>query len=400
MRNIIALAISVQFGLMSVGTSSQVFAASNSEAYGYIDRTGKMAIAASFDEAGEFSEGLAAVKVGEKYGYVDKTGQLKIAPSFENAKPFKNGLAAVLVNENDTKLYGYVDTTGKLVIPAAFESANAFSEGVAAVKFTRSASPEITSDTQWGYIDKTGKTVIKPAFLQAEDFHKGFAVVYSGQKGGVIDRDGTFAVKPAYQMVLANSDNTFSVLKTSGPAMSLVGFGYNWLVSGGLFGFIDSKGKAFIKPSYDGASSFSEGLACVTTGEGEKGGQPRKWLYIDESGTKKIDGKFSFGLPFAEGLAPVAKGRWQNTGMTPALVAAKWGYIDKKGKTVVPLNYEEAHPYSCGMARVVADGKSGFVDHDGKLVIETKFSDADDFSEDLAVVKTARSSTAKTDGTN
>lgn len=397
MQKLIALAISAQIGLITVGAAGQAHAAKNTEAYGYIDRTGKLTIAASFDEASEFSEGLAAVKIGEKYGYVDKTGQMKIAPTFDTAKPFRNGLAAVISNANDVRLYGYIDTTGTVVIPAAFESANPFSEGVAAVKFPCSKENGITSDTQWGYIDKTGKTVIKPAFAQAEDFQKGFAVVYSGQKAGAIDRDGTFAVKPAYQMLLANSDNTFSVLKTSGPAMSLVGFGYNWLVSGGLFGFVDSKGKTLIKPTYDGASSFSEGLACVTTGEGAKGGQPRNWLYIDESGTKKIDGKFSFGLPFAEGLAPVAKGRWQNSGMTPALVSAKWGFIDKKGKTVVPLNFDEAHPFSCGMARVVADGKCGFVNHDGKIAIEPKFSDADDFSEDLAVVKTTRTAATKTE---
>ena len=39
---------------------------------GYIDKTGKFAIALQFDEAASFSEGLAAVKVGNKWGYVSK----------------------------------------------------------------------------------------------------------------------------------------------------------------------------------------------------------------------------------------------------------------------------------------------------------------------------------------
>ncbi len=113
-------------------------------------------------------------------------------------------------------------------------------------------------------------------------------------------------------------------LKLSGSVMGLVGLGHNWLVTGGLFGFLDDHGKPIIKPAYDGASYFSEGLACVASGAEEKDGQPRKWTYIDSNGNTTIDGKYNFGLPFSEGLAPVAKGRWQ-TGMSPSLVSAKWG---------------------------------------------------------------------------
>ncbi|MCC6978511.1 MAG: WG repeat-containing protein, partial [Candidatus Melainabacteria bacterium] len=199
----------------------------------------------------------------------------------------------------------------------------------------------------------------------------------------------TYIVKPSYQLILPGQDNTLTYLKLSGKVMGLTGMGYNWLVTGGLFGFLNSKGTPIIKPAYDGASSFSEGLACVATGEKQKDGRPRKWTYINSNGNKTIDGNYSFGLPFSEGLAPVAKGRWQ-MGMAPSLVAAKWGFIDKKGKVIVPLSYDEAHPFSGGMARVVADDKTGFLDHNGKVAIEPKFSDAEDFSEDLAAVKTER----------
>jgi hypothetical protein len=66
------------------------------------------------------------------------------------------------------------------------------------------------------------------------------------------------------------------------------------------------------------------------------------------------------------------------------------GFIDKKGKVVVPLTFDDAYPFVGGMARVVSDDKTGFLDHNGKIAIEPKYSDADDFSEDLAAVKTER----------
>lgn len=394
MRKIIALAFTAQIGLTCSGLyfeapAQKALAAGimSEEAYGYIDRNGKMVIPPGFDEAGPFSEGLAAVKVGEKFGYVDKSGTMKIEPRFDKAEAFKEGMAAVVDASQEEKLYGFIDKEGKFVIEPAFEEANSFSEGVAAVKFQRKQG--MGFDTQWGYIDKAGKTVIEPKFSEAGEFNKGLAIIQNGQHYGVIDRDGAFLVKPSYQLILNSPDNTLTYLKLSGSVMGLTGLGHNWIVSGGLFGFLDKNGKTIIKPTYDGASSFSEGLACVASGADEKDGRPRKWTYIDNTGNTTIDGKYSFGLPFSEGLAPVAKGRWQ-MGMAPSLVAAKWGFIDKKGKVVVPLTFDDAYPFAGGMARVVSDDKTGFLDHNGKVVIEPKYSDADDFSEDLAAVKTDR----------
>lgn len=394
MRKIIALAITAQVGLICSGFNfgmpglkAMAASAKSEEAYGYIDRNGKMVIQPGYDEAGPFSEGLAAVKIGERFGFVDKTGAMKIEPRFSEAGSFKEGLAAVVDASAVEKLYGFIDKEGKFVIEPAFEDAHSFQEGVAAVKFKRGDG--VGSDAQWGYIDKTGKTVIKPQFSDANEFNKGLAIIQNGQHYGVIDRDGTFLVKPSYQLILQSPDNTLTYLKLSGSVMGLTGMGHNWIVTGGLFGFLDSKGKTIIKPTYDGATPFSEGLACVATGAKEKDGRPRTWTYIDANGNKTIDGKYSFGLPFSEGLAPVAKGRWQ-MGMSPSLVAAKWGFIDKKGKVIVPLTFDDAYPFAGGMARVVTDDKTGFLDHNGKIAIEPKYSDADDFSEDLAAVKTER----------
>jgi WG containing repeat len=90
---------------------------------GYIDETGKLIINPQYDSAGNFSEGLAVVCVGEcttehiighrytkdfkeeaveqsfKYGFIDESGKMVINPAFEEARNFSEGMAAVCVGQ-------------------------------------------------------------------------------------------------------------------------------------------------------------------------------------------------------------------------------------------------------------------------------------------------------------
>jgi hypothetical protein len=81
--------------------------------YGYIDKTGKLAIAPQFYEADDFSEGLAAVEIDDSWGYIDKTGKVVITPQFDDAFGFSGGLAWVSISGKGKR--GYIDKTGKFV---------------------------------------------------------------------------------------------------------------------------------------------------------------------------------------------------------------------------------------------------------------------------------------------
>ena len=63
-----------------------------------------------YKDAKPFSEGLAPVKDGEYWGYIDKTGKMVIPATFESADEFSEGLACV---QKDGK-YGYVDKKGNV----------------------------------------------------------------------------------------------------------------------------------------------------------------------------------------------------------------------------------------------------------------------------------------------
>ncbi len=132
---------------------------------GFIDREGKMMIAATFAYVEAFSEGLALVVVpGGGYGYIDTLGTMIIPPRFAVARSFSEGLAAVRVGTQ----YGYINRQGRLTIAPQFSQALAFAEGLAPVKIRGG---------DWGYIDQMGRMVIAPQFAEARPFSEGVAAV-------------------------------------------------------------------------------------------------------------------------------------------------------------------------------------------------------------------------------
>jgi hypothetical protein len=79
--------------------------------HGFIDKQGQVVLNPRFEDAQNFSEGLALVKIKGKYGFIDRSGGIAIKAQFENAESFSGGLACVWI---DGKL-GYVDKAGKYV---------------------------------------------------------------------------------------------------------------------------------------------------------------------------------------------------------------------------------------------------------------------------------------------
>jgi hypothetical protein len=263
----------------------------------------------------------------ELYGYADRQGLIAIKPQYKWAGNFSDGLAQALVEGKRA----YIDQSGKpaLVLQLDCQSWKDFSEGLARVGVGSSLT-----DQKWGYIDRTGKLVIPAQFDTTGDFSDGLAWV----------------------RIKGNPDQ---------------------------YGYIDKQGRYAIPLRFYSADSFHDGLAPVTMllHPGIKQG------YIDHSGNWVIsDSKFIAIREFSEGLAPVEV----NIG-TEKKWNYKWGYIDKEGKWAIQPQFDEASPFSDGMARVMAikgfdKKKYGFIDRTGKLVIEPVYDKANDFRDGLAVV--------------
>lgn len=103
-----------------------------------------------------------SLKDGAKYGYVSHILRLEIALMYENAKDFSDGLAAV---KKDGK-WGYINENGVTAIPFEFEScavADAMKSDCA-FSFRNGLAP-VCKNGRFGIINKKGETVVDFIFM-------------------------------------------------------------------------------------------------------------------------------------------------------------------------------------------------------------------------------------------
>ncbi|HMP50939.1 MAG TPA: WG repeat-containing protein, partial [Candidatus Melainabacteria bacterium] len=153
---------------------------------------------------------------------------------------------------SDNLRWGFVNKEGKMIIQPQFLEAGTFSEGLAPVK----------TDAGWGYLDRSGKVVLE-GFDEAGVFSEGLAAVKIPSNGplvekfgndsaalwGFIDSTGNFVIKPQFQ--------------DAGPFRE----GLSAVASGGKYGFIDRDGTFEIKPQFDLACNFSGNRAAILINE-------------------------------------------------------------------------------------------------------------------------------------
>lgn len=126
------------------------------EAFCFIDTQGQVAIEGEFQGADiRFSDGFCAVW-NEHYGYIDRTGRIAIPHRFYFADHFSGGLA--VIKEPDSELYGYVNESGTIAIKQSFTCADAFDGKLASVIVGK----EFDS-YHYGYIDRKGNYVWQPS---------------------------------------------------------------------------------------------------------------------------------------------------------------------------------------------------------------------------------------------
>jgi hypothetical protein len=184
----------------------------------------------------------------------------------------------------------------------------------------------------------------------------------------------------------------------------------------GKIGYINSIGKIVIKPIFDNANFFSEGLAAVEVGRkyysfqsiGESTGyyfdvDPKdidslesqavkavypvqgKWGFIDTLGQWIIMPYYDLAGSFKDGLAPVNIGGYDDE--EGGFGGGKWGYVDKRDSQLIPPRFDGATDFSEGLAAVDSGGKTGFIDKRGEWVITPQFQYAEPFKYGVALFR-------------
>lgn len=237
------------------------------------------------------------------------------------------------------------------------------------LKDTKLLPEPVCLDGKAVYINKYGEIILKTNFdyfwLANTRFSEGFAGFKENGKYGFIDETGAVVIKPSFDSIGSFSE------------------GFAEIEINKKTGFIDKTGKILIQPQYDNTWGFTNGFALVgiKNGADEEGFVKYKWGFIDKSGkivvgkTKDKDiGKFDDAEPFSEGLAPVKIGN-------------KWGYVNEKDQIIIKPQFKTAKQFSEELASVTINGKKwGFIDKTGKFIIQPQFTDAEDFSEGLVAV--------------
>ena len=167
---------------------------------GYINTKGEVVFNISSDnEESEFCNGLVEnVNSTGKFGYLDKSGSIAIPHQFDLATPFKEGLAVVAVGDK----FGYIDTKGTIIINPQFQLADQFTDGLA----------RIMQGWRFGFIDSKGAIVHNPIYEKVGPYIGNYAFVSEdGVNYGLINKEGDMVVSPQFQDVRTLSQGNEAV---------------------------------------------------------------------------------------------------------------------------------------------------------------------------------------------
>jgi hypothetical protein len=114
-------------GLAPVGTAVTADRSRHIVDYGYIDRTGRLAVDPVYEDAGRFRDGPAAVRKGGRWGYIDRDGRVVIPFRYAIAEEFREGMARA---RPDHATVQFIARAGKVLFAGEEGSVGRFSEGL------------------------------------------------------------------------------------------------------------------------------------------------------------------------------------------------------------------------------------------------------------------------------
>lgn len=146
--------------------ANQIAAPPEVRRHGYIDRCGKWVVAPRFLETKPFSEGMAAVRLEQGWGYVNVTGRVAIACQYQEAGLFMHGVARVARRFDGPLRWGLIDCCGRQVIPLRFDWLSYPRDGLI------TACDEFG---MWGCFSLFGNIVVPFIYRDTRDLEKALA---------------------------------------------------------------------------------------------------------------------------------------------------------------------------------------------------------------------------------
>lgn len=270
----------------------------------------------SFDEVRQYSSSYVAFKNKGKWGLATTKGSSKVKAKFADVGYYANDMVAVLddegvwyfMNVDGEYVYNISDSVGGKITEVGlyhndlfsvctdgkynyydikfkkklegYDYAGSFSGGVAAVK----------KDDKWEVINSKGENITGEKYLD----------VILDSRGVCCQKDRIFVKIADYEYIMINSAGERVGKETFESAKLFSNGEYAAIMRNELWGFVDINGKTYVEPKYEGANSYSLGLAAVS----ENG----LWGYIDAKGNEIVEKKYLECLNFASTGTAYAKG--------------------------------------------------------------------------------------------
>lgn len=341
--------------------------------WGYINAKGDTYIKPMYDMAEQFYEGLAIVGIDGKYGFINKMGELIIDAIFEDAYQINEGHAVVQINEK----WGLINRNGEFVIAPAYEDLGNLSEGKC----------YFLEGDLYGYFDRKGIVRLKPKYTNANNFSNNRAVVSSQGFYGLIDEFGTTYIPYKFERLVKFNEDVYAgqfdglwgLIKENGD--TIVPFIYDYIgeISNNraivekddMFNFINAQGKVVlvewidVYPEYRQLAKFSNNYARIEYDDGEN--------LIDVNG-KKLYAANKEEIGVYGDLIAFRKGE-------------KWGYVNKSGTLVIPMNFTSAESFNGKLAKAGGAPLVGIINTKGEYVIDPFFESIEFFNDTLLITK-------------
>ena len=344
-------------------------------------------------------------------GYMDS---IRAFSRFCHETSFYGGLA--VAQDTTTLLYGYIGLNGDTIIPAKYRSASRFNEGRAAVQLDYKEG--MNGSGRWGLINPEGNNVCDFVFNQIETPVNKRAIAsittVNKQEGGAIegeisvDENGKAYVDKSKATVIEASDSpTFSTtiflvdengkiinenmnmmyqysnFSKDGIAVAipnriaeLFGAGFRFISKNGEFiegpdvnDITEEQAKKIVESKYflgellptdiefADATRFTEGYAAVNLG--------KAWTFIDKQLIPRGNDEnpiYENALPFSHGLAGIK-------------LNSKYGYINTEFNVVIPCKYDSCAIAGKNLCRVYGGRKTengysiiSYIDRSGKVI--------------------------------
>lgn len=387
--------------------------------FGFKDAEGNIIVSPKYDYASKFEMGLVYVKKEDKFGYVNRKG-IEVIPVIYKQVSYRsgnNGLIWVYINDR----YGFVDSTNKEIIPIKYQWLDSeFKNGAAMAKL----------NGKYGLINEQGEEIIPTEYNNLEIIRKGGEIisfiVEKESKYMLIDKSNKSLINIKCDWMKWESEVSWIIVKSNGKfgafdywGKKILDFEYDRIDSdlltrrafvkkNGKWMLMDNEGKQLTEALYDDMKDKSSG---TFSGNGNTGffsvgkttNGKTKYGFIDMNGKEVTEIKYDFcgvlrntyalvvlsgkyGVvdntgkeiikpdtydfieTFSDDLAVVNMGGKWNDEYNPEFEGGKWGFIDKAGKVIIPLQYDSVQDFYKGKAKVKLNGREFYIDKEGKEV--------------------------------